>query len=154
MTTTSARPLSDRIEVRAPRFAAYGVRIALRLPKLLRTRILGNAFDRAERAFNPGDVDAILAIWADDVEYVPPPALYSGPPLQGRPAIQRFWEEVFARFDASTITNLALEEASPRRLVRTASLTHRSPDLNLDYMIRQTTEVYRGRVIRQVNEEI
>ena len=126
----------------------------LRLPPSLRRRVLSAAFERAERAFNRGDLAAVFALFADDVEYVPPPALHSGPPIVGRLAVQRFWEDVLARFERSTITNLSIDEATPTRFVRTARLSHRRSDDNVGYAIRQITEVAAGRVVRQVNEQL
>ena len=126
----------------------------LRLPQSLRRRVLSDAFERAELAFNRGDLVAVFALFADDVEYVPPPALHAGPPIVGRGAVQRFWEAVLARFEQSTITNLSINEVTPARLIRTARLSHRRADHNVQYTIRQITELGRGRVIRQVNEQL
>jgi ketosteroid isomerase-like protein len=129
------------------------VRILLRLPTPLRRRVLQTAFDRAQDAFNRGDFESVLALFTDDVEYVPPPAL-SDVPLGGRAAVLRFWNDVLRRYEHSTITNLSLEEAGPRRFVRTARIAHMRRDGTLEYVIRQTTELRGGRVIRQVNETL
>jgi hypothetical protein len=58
------------------------------------------------------------------------------------------------RYQRSTITNLSVEETSLSRFVRTARLSHTGPDSTLRYVIRQTTQVRRGRVVRQVNETL
>jgi SnoaL-like domain len=147
------RPLADRLEVGAPRLAALGARAAGRLPGSLRRRILESAFDRARDAFNRGDLEVVFALFAPDVEYVPPPPLHHDVPLLGRPAVLEFWREVLARYDSSTIENLCLEEASPGRIVRRARLRHRSRAASdaLDYVIVQTTELAGGRVVRQIN---
>jgi ketosteroid isomerase-like protein len=152
----SARPLADRLEIRAPRLAAAAVRLITRLPAPVRGRVLAGAFSRAQDAFNRGDLAAVFALFDADVEYVPPPALYSGPPLRGRAAVLAFWTQALERFPASTIENLALEEAAPGRFVRTARLSHGDRDgaSPLTYAIRQTTELRRGRVVRQVNEQL
>lgn len=144
---TLRRPGLDSVELRAPRLAAVAVRLILRMPASFRRRVLADAFDRAQDAFNRGDLDT------DDVEYLPPPALYAGEPIIGRAAVLRFWQEILARFEENTIANLSLEEASPARFVRTARLTHKRRDGTLDYVIRQTTELRAGRVAHQVNED-
>ena len=142
----------DDVEVRAPALAAFVVRWLVRLPMPLRRPVLVSAFDRAEHAFNRKDFEAVTALWAKDVEYVPPSALYVGEPIRGRQAVVRFWQEVTDRFEESTITNLSIEETTPERFVRTARLSHRGDGRSLDYEIRQTTQLSAGRVIRQVNE--
>ncbi len=146
------RPLADSFEVRFPHAAAVFVRVLARAPATVRRRVLADAFARAERAFNRGDLDAVLALFADDVQYVPPPPLYDGPPIAGREAVKRFWTETAARFDDSQITNISIEETAPARFVRTAELVHRSPQRELRYRIRQTTELRNGRVARQIND--
>ena len=146
------RPAADSFEVRFPNFAAVLVRGLARAPRAVRRRVLTDAFGRAERAFNRGDLDAVFALFADDVEYVPPPPLYDGPPIAGREAVRRFWNDTGTRFDESRIINLEVEETAPARFVRTAQLVHRGPQEELKYRIRQTTELRNGRVIRQVNE--
>lgn len=147
------RPLADRVEVAAPAVAAAVARLVGHLPAALRRRALSGAFSRAQAAFNRGDFEAIFALFADDVRYVPPPAL--GPtPINGRAAVLAFWRAIGEQFPDSTITNLSLEEAEPNRFVRTARLTHRNDDEALDYVIRQVTEVRGGRVVSQVNEQI
>jgi len=64
-----------------------------------------------------------------------------------------FWRDVDARYDESTIENLSLEEAAPGYIVRTARLHHRSSATGdeLSYVIKQTTELVGGRVVRQLN---
>lgn len=148
------RPLPDRLEVAAPGVAALAARAVGHLPGPLRRRALQTAFDRARHAFNRGDLDVVFALFADDVEYVPPPPLHDGPPLRGRAAVFAFWRDVRSRYDESAIENLDLREASPGRFVRRARLAHRSRTGvgPLDYVITQTTELERGRVVRQVNE--
>src|SRR5208283_2901025 len=113
------RSLADRFEVRFPAAAAVFVRALGRAPAAVRRRVLTDAFARAERAFNRGDLDAVFALFADDVQYVPPPALYDGPPIAGRDAVRRFWTETAARFDDNQITNVSIEESEPARFVRT-----------------------------------
>ena len=148
------RPLLDAIEVRAPGAAALANMLLLRMPSPLRRRFLTGAFTRAEKAFNRGDFEAIVALWADDVEYVPPPALHTGQPIVGRAAVQQFWQDVPRRYERSRITNLSLEETSRNRFVRTAQLSHDGPAGTIEYVIRQTTDLRHGRVVRQVNEQI
>ena len=120
----------------------------------MRGRALEAAFDRARDAFNRGDVEVVFALFSEDVEYVPPPTLYTGPPISGRDAVLEFWEDQLGRFRSSSIENLSLEEAGPGRFVRRAALRH-VPDGGgdpLEYVIIQTTELRRGLVVRQVNE--
>ncbi len=147
------RPLADRLELGAPRLAALGAQAVGRLPGPLRRRILQSAFDRARDAFNRGDLEAVFALFASDVEYGPPPPLHEDEPLQGRAAVLEFWRGVLARYDESAIENLSVEEAAPGHIVRRARLRHRSSTTgeSLDYVILQTTELEGGRVIRQVN---
>ena len=147
------RPLSDRIEVAAPSLVALVTRAVGRLPAPLRRRVLTAAFARAEAAFNRGDFEAIFALFADDVRYVPPPAL-SDAAIDGRAAVLAFWQRVGLRFRASTIENLSVQEATPRRFVRTARITHRTDREELSYVIRQVTELRGGRVVSQVNQRI
>jgi ketosteroid isomerase-like protein len=137
--------------VHFPGAAALLVRALGRSPSSVRRRVLADAFGRAERAFNRGDLDAVFALFAKDVECVPPPPLHEGQPLSGRDAVRRFWTEVGARFTESRITNLTIEETAPARFVRTAELVHHGANETLRYRIRQTTELSRGRVARQVN---
>jgi ketosteroid isomerase-like protein len=149
------RPFLDSIELRAPGVAAIAVRALLRMPSPVRRRVLVDAFTRAADAFNRGDFEAIVGPWAEDVEYVPPPALHVGPPIVGRDQVLRFWQTVADRYDRSVITNLSLEEAGPSRFIRTARLRHElggAPPL--EYEIRQTTELRHGRVVRQRNDEL
>jgi hypothetical protein len=148
------RPIADSLEVRFQGLSAVAVRAVGRAPAAVRRRVLADAFARAERAFNRGDFDAVFALFADDVQYTPPPALYDGPPIVGRDNVRRFWDETRARFDEMRITNLDIEETAPSRFVRTAELFHRNPTEQLRYRIRQTTELHAGLVIRQVNESI
>lgn len=145
------RPAMDMIEVRWPGFAAHTARTLLRMPVPLRRRGLASAFGRAEAAFNRGDFAAVLALFTDDVDYVPPPPL-SGTPIRGRAEVLRFWEAMPGRYPRSTITNLSVEETGRNRIVRTARLSHAGPDAALEYVIRQTTQLSRGWVVRQVNE--
>lgn len=133
--------------------AALVARLVGHAPEPLRRRALEGAFNRARDAFNRGDMEAVFALFDADVEYVPPPALYQGPPLRGREAVFDFWREELARYEESAIENLSLEEAEPGRFIRRARLTHRPRDGGaLVYEIVQTTELRAGRVVRQVNE--
>jgi predicted MFS family arabinose efflux permease/ketosteroid isomerase-like protein len=152
-TGTIRRPVMDTLEVRWPGLAAHAAGLLLRLPGPVRRRVLASAFGRAQAAFNRGDFPAVLALFADDVDYTPPPPL-SRAPIRGRAAVLRFWQAMPGRYQRSTITNLSVEQASPRRFVRTARLSHTGPDSTLEYVIRQTTQVRRGRVVRQVNETL
>ncbi len=149
----ATRPLADRLELAAPALAALAVRLIGVLPEPIRRRVLQSAFERAREAFDRGDIEAVMALFADDVEYVVPPPL-GGQTIHGRQATLDFWHEVFARFQRSSIENLSLEEAAPGRFVRRARLCHEGgPDGgSLDYAIRQTTVLEAGRVVRQVNE--
>jgi ketosteroid isomerase-like protein len=112
------------------------------------------AFERARAAFDRGDMEAVLALFADDVEYVPPRPLWDGPAIHGRAAVIDFWRSVAERFERSEIENLALMEQAPARFVRRARLRHSYRDRpgELSYTIVQTTVLGRGRVVRQVNE--
>lgn len=147
------RPLADRLEVGAPWFATLGAQAIGALPEPIRRRVLQTAFDRARDAFNRGDLEVVFALFADDVEYAPPPPLTDCDALQGRAAVLDFWRDVFDRYDDNTIENLSLEEAARGRFVRRARLRHRRYDTSetLDYVIAQTTELRSGRVVRQVN---
>lgn len=148
----AGRPLADRVEVGAPPLAALAARALGRMPEPVRRRALAGAFDRARDAFNRGDLEVVFALFDDAVEYVPPPPLYEGAPLHGRDAVFAFWREALARYERSAIENLSLEESARGRFVRRARLTHRSRDGDeLAYAIEQTTELHRGRVVRQVN---
>ncbi len=151
--TTNARPLADRIELAAPALAALAARVAGRLPEPLRRPLLQSAFDRARDAFNRGDLEVVFALFADDVEYGPPPPLHDGEPLHGRAAVLDFWRAVLATYDENTIENLSLDQAAGGRIVRRARLRHRSSATGaaLDYVIVQSTELDAGRVSRQIN---
>ena len=151
--TVDPRPVADRLEVRAPRLAVLAARAVGASPEPLRRRVLQAAFDRARDAFNRGDLEVVFALFADDVEYGPPPPLFEGEPLHGRSTVLDFWQGVLARYDDNTIDNLALEETSRGRFVRRARLHHRSRATGetLDYVIVQTTELDAGRVVRQIN---
>ena len=134
--------------------AAVLARLLSVAPAGVRGRALEAAFDRAREAFNRGDMEAVFALFSEDVEYVPPPTLYEGPPITGRGAVLAFWSEQLARFRSSTIENLSLEEAARGRFVRRAALRHIPAGEGgpLEYVILQTTELHRGRVVRQINE--
>jgi len=153
MADPARRPLLDSIEVRSPRLAAGGARLLTRLPAPFRRQVLTGAFNRAADAFNRGDLESVFALFAEDVEYVPPPALYTGEPLHGRAAVFGFWREVFARFEHSAITNLSIAETTRTRFVRSALLSHRGTGNPLEYVIWQTTELRGGLVVRQINEQ-
>jgi ketosteroid isomerase-like protein len=148
------RPLIDQIEVYAPNFVALINRMALQLPAPLRRRLVEAAFDRAEAAFNRGDFEPICALFTANAEYVPPPALHNGQPIIGRAAMLQFWNDVLARYPKSSITNLSIQQATARQFVRTAKLSHEGPAEHLSYVIRQTTELRHGSIIRQINEAI
>ena len=147
------RPLTDRLEVAAPSLAALAARGVAHLPPPLRDRALRGAFDRARDAFNRGDFETVFALFEEDVEYVPPPALHEGEPLHGRDAVLAFWRDIVDRYPESTIENLSLEQAAPGLIVRRARLRHRSAtdEDQISYEIVQTTELVAGRVVRQVN---
>ena len=148
----SARPLADRLELAAPALAAVSVRILGRAPEAVRRKVLRAAFDRARDAFNRGDIEAVTALFADDVVYLPPPPLCGGE-IHGRRAVLAYWHVVYRRYRRSTIENLALEEAAPGRIVRRARLRHLGEGADvLEYTILQTTELRAGRVVRQLNE--
>ena len=149
----SRRPLADKVEVGAPRLAAFVARILGLLPERIRRKALQGAFDRARDAFNRGDLEVVFALFAPDVEYEPPPPLHDGAALRGREAVFAFWRAVLSRYDENSIVNLSVDEASPTRFVRHARLHHHSSVTGetLDYSIVQTTELNRGRVTRQVN---
>jgi hypothetical protein len=147
------RPLADRIEVGVPSLAAFVARIIGNLPISIRRRVLQSAFNRARDAFNRGDLEVVFALFAPDVEYVPPPPLHKAGPLHGRAAVFDFWHGIFECYDENTIENLFLDEVSSGSFVRRARLRHRSVTLDetLDYTIIQTTVLEHGRVVRQVN---
>jgi len=147
------RPLADRLEVEAPSLAAGAVRVLSWAPEPVRRRVLQSAFDRARDAFNRGDLLVVFALFAEDVEYGPPPPLHDGGLIHGRSQVFDFWRDVRDRFDDNSIENLMLREAHPGSFVRTARLHHRSSATNetLDYTIVQTTELRAGRVVRQIN---
>ena len=129
-------------------------RLLGKAPAPVRRRALRAAFARAEAAFNRGDFDALFAMFADDVEYVPPPAL-SEEKIRGKPDLLRFWHDVLRRYPVGELTNLDLEEAAPARFTRTIRLVHCSREgQRLRYDLRQTTELERGRVVRQVNRAL
>lgn len=150
---SDTRPLADRIEIGAPWLAALAARTLGRLPDTVRRQTLRSAFDRARDAFNRGDLEAVFALFAVDVEYGPPPPLHDGGTIRGRAAVFDFWRGVQARYNENTIENLSIEETRPGYIVRRAQLRHRSHATGEDlaYTIRQTTELEGGRVIRQVN---
>ncbi len=147
------RPPADRLELAAPAIAALLARAAGHLPAPLRARVLRSAFDRARDAFNRGDFEVVFALFEEHVEYGPPPPLHDAAVIRGRAAVLDFWRDVAERFDTSSIENLSLEEAGPRRFVRRARLRHtpRGGGEALEYVILQTTELERGRVVRQLN---
>jgi ketosteroid isomerase-like protein len=147
------RPLADRLEIAAPSLAAVAARAAGYLPEPLRRRVLVGAVARAEAAFNRGDYEAVFALFADEAVHVPPPALGQAP-ITGRAAILDFWRATGARFSASILENLSLEEAAPERFTRTLRITHGTDGEEISYLIRQVTQLRRGRVVSQVNEEI
>jgi hypothetical protein len=148
------RTASEKIELRFPGLAALGVLLLGKAPGPVRRRALRRAFARAEAAFNRGDFDALFAMFADNVEYVPPPAL-SEATIHGKHELLRFWNEVLSRYPEGEITNLDLEEATPTRFIRTIRVVHRARDeQRLRYDLRQTTELERGRVVRQVNRAL
>ena len=150
----TGRPLADRLEIAAPSLTAIAARAAGHLPEPIRRRVLASALARAEAAFNRGDYEAVFALFADDAEYVPPPAL-SQAPITGRDGILKFWRLTGARLQASTIKNVSLDETAPARFTRTLRLTHQSDgDEIITYLIRQVTELRRGQVVAQVNEQI
>jgi hypothetical protein len=146
------RPLADRIEVAAPRLAALGAQTLGHLPAPIRDRLLRVGFDRAQDAFNRGDLEVVFALFDPEVEYGPPPPLHGGERLHGRAAVLDFWRGISARYDNS-IENLSLEEVAPGRVVRRARLAHRSKASGerFSYVIRQTTELIGGRVVLQLN---
>lgn len=139
--------------MRAPGLAALLVMVVTRLPASVRRRVLRAAFERARDAFNRGDLEAVFGLFARDVEYGPPPPLYSGELLRGRRAVLDFWRAVFDRYDENAIENLSLDEAARGSFVRRARLRHRTSatGASLDYVVVQTTHLKAGRVVRQVN---
>jgi ketosteroid isomerase-like protein len=147
------RPVIDSLEVSAPALASLLARLVGQLPAGIRRQALQAAFDRARDAFNRGDLEAVFALFAEDVEYAPPPPLHTGAPLHGRAQVLEFWSGVRARYETNMIENLALDESAPGRFVRRARLCHCSSGCSrrLEYTIVQTTELRRGRVVRQVN---
>lgn len=149
----AGRPFVDRVEVAAPSLAAILARSLARLPAPIRRRLLADAFARAEAAFNRGDFEAIFALFADDVHYVPPPPL-SEQPISGRTAVLAFWKAVTARYERITIENLSVDEVEQHRFVRTARITHQANGDQVSYVIQQVTELHGGRVVSQINEQI
>ena len=147
------RPLIDQLEVSAPYLVALMNLMALRLPDPLRRRLVVAAFNRAEAAFNRGDFEPIFALFTNDAGYVPPPALYDGRPIIGRAAMLQFWNDVLVRYPKSSIKNLSTQQVTVGKFVRTARLSHDGPAGHLSYVIRQTTQLRRGRIVRQINEE-
>jgi SnoaL-like domain len=149
----TGRPFADRVEIAAPSLAAIAARAAGYLPEPVRRRVLAGALARAEAAFDRGDYEAVFALFDDEAEYVPPPAL-SQTPIIGRAAILRFWRAIGARFTASTIENVSLDEMAPEGFTRTLRLTHQTNGDEITYLIRQVTDLRRGQVVSQVNEQI
>lgn len=135
--------------------AALGVRVLGLVPEYVRRHALSSAFDRARDAFNRGDLEAVFALFAADVEYGPPPPLHDDGPLLDREAVFAFWRDVQARYETSSIENLSIVESAPGRFVRRARLRHLprgdGGGEELDYVIEQTTELRHGRVVRQIN---
>ncbi len=148
------RPLADNFEVQFPRIAALTLRALSHAPAFVRRRVVASTLGRADRAFNRGDMDELVALLAIDAEYVPPSPLYDGPPIMGREAVREFWAKVTTRFQENRITNVAIEETAPARFVRTAEFFHRDDQHELLYRITQTTELRKGWVIRQINKII
>lgn len=149
---SASRPLADRVEVGAPGLVALIVRLLRHLPSTARRRVRQAAFDRARDAFNRGDLEVVFALFDRNVEYGPPPPMHEGDLLRGRTAVFEFWLGVLTRYE-NAIENLSLEEETPGRFVRKARLRHRAHQGGevLTYVIVQTTELHRGRVVRQVN---
>lgn len=128
------------------------LRVVIALPGPLRRRILISAFHHAEDAFNRGDLDAVFAAFAEDVDYLPPSALPGAGPIEGKARVMAYWEEIAARFE-SEIETTALREIQRGKMFRAARLRHldRSGGTNLEYRFEQVTEIAGGQVVRQQN---
>jgi ketosteroid isomerase-like protein len=130
------------------------LRAVVALPGPLRRKVLTSAFRHAEDAFNRGDLDAVFASFAADVDYVPPSRLPGAAPIRGKAAVLAFWEAIAARYE-STIETSELREAGRGRMLRLASLRHADRGggdaLALEYEIEQVTEISGGEVVRQHN---
>jgi ketosteroid isomerase-like protein len=148
------RPLADRLELRLPGATRLVTRAVLAAPAPVRQAVLRGAFARAQEAFNRGDFDVVLAAFADDVEYEPPPPLPDAGPLRGREAVLSYWRGIFERFDENRIENVEVVETGRGTIRRVARLHHRerATGAPLDYEILQTTELRGGVVVRQRNE--
>jgi ketosteroid isomerase-like protein len=128
------------------------LRIVVALPGPLRRRVLVSAFRHAEDAFNRGDLDAVFASFADDVEYLPPAPLPRAAPIVGKARVLAFWEDVAARYESEIETN-ELRELGRGRMFRAARLRHvaRDGDETIEYSIEQLTEIEGGQVVSQRN---
>jgi ketosteroid isomerase-like protein len=130
------------------------LRVVVVLPGPLRRRVLFAAFRHAERAFNEGDLEAVFAAFAEDVEYLPPAALPGARPMRGKADVLAFWEGIEGRF-ASTIETSELREPRRGTIFRAATLRHREREGNgataLEYGFEQLTEISGGEVVRQRN---
>jgi ketosteroid isomerase-like protein len=148
------RPLADRLELISPILTKALTRLTLAAPGPIRRAILTDAVERAEGAFNRGDLAVVFAAFDDDVDYQPPPPLPDSRRIRGRGAVLRYWQEIFRLFDQNRIENREIVEVSRGTIRRTARLHHRNAATGetLEYEILQTTEIRHGSVIRQHNE--
>jgi ketosteroid isomerase-like protein len=146
------RPIADRLELASPALTRTMTRGILGLPGPLRRSALASAFERAQDAFNRGDLEAVFAAFSAEIEYLPPPPLPGAGPIVGRDHVLRYWLGIFERFDENRIENLGVVETGRGTVRRTARLRHARAGERLDYEILQTTEFSGGEVVRQVNE--
>lgn len=125
----------------------------MRLPGGPRRRLLFDAFGRAEAAFNRGDLDAVFAAFAREVDYLPPSVLPGARPLHSKAEVVAFWRGMFERFAENSIENLELSELRPGVLRRRAVLCHREAggEEPIRYEIEQITEFRAGQVVLQHN---
>jgi len=129
------------------------LRAVLCLPGPLRRRVLISAFRHAEDAFNRGDLEAVFAAFADDVDYLPPAPLPGARPIQGKAAAIGFWEGIAARYQ-SEIETSELRERGRGNMFRVARLRHVGRDRGeiIEYGIEQVTKIRGGEVVLQRND--
>ena len=145
--------------------AAVAVASSLFALLFVRWRRGDKAALRASRAASPGmtrrpAMDTLEVRWPGVAAHAVRMLLRMPAPIRRRGLASAFdrAQDAFSRGDFRAVLalftdrNLSVEETGKSRFVRTARLSHARVDSTLEYVIRQTTELRRGRVVRQVNE--
>ena len=101
--------------------------------------------DTALEALNSGDVEAFLAVVAEDVEFTSMIAEVEGQTFNGHEGVRSWWESVAGTFHEVRWELLELEGSSPRGLAKLRAMA-KLGDVEVDQTVWQAAAFRNGKL--------